>query len=62
MNGEEEGQVSSTAANLFAAFAAEALEDETDLEVPTDPNPQPQTVMVPGGQVSVVCDCFISPD
>lgn len=52
MNGEEEVRASSTAANLFAALAAEALEDETDLEVPSEPNPQPQTVMVPGGQVS----------
>lgn len=49
MNGEEEVRASSTAANLFAALAAEALEDETDFEVPSDP--QPQAVVVPQGQV-----------
>ncbi|KAK6626139.1 hypothetical protein RUM43_006444 [Polyplax serrata] len=48
VNGDEEVRASSTAANLFAALAAEALEDETDLEVPSDPQPQP--VMVPQGQ------------
>lgn len=51
VNGEEEVRASSTAANLFAALAAEALEDETDFEVPSDP--QLQTVMVPGGQVNI---------
>lgn len=52
VNGDEEVRASSTAANLFAALAAEALEDETDLEVPSDPQPQP--VMVPQGQVRIV--------
>ncbi|KAL0272764.1 UNVERIFIED_CONTAM: hypothetical protein PYX00_005615 [Menopon gallinae] len=54
VNGDEEVRASSKAANLFAALAAEALEDETDLEVPSDPDPQPQTVMVPGGQIRPV--------
>ena len=54
LNGEEEVRASSTAANLFAALAAEALEDETDFDVSNEPQPQPQTVVVPHGQVIIL--------
>lgn len=43
VNGEEEVRASSKAANLFAALAAEALEDEEVEMLPAEPAvPQPE--------------------